>query len=469
MAAAGVVLANKRMQQSGGRLSVTRDVIARNLLPSLLLLVLLSRLCFAFMILKANGPAGFLASDSPTYIHPAQNLLHGSFSQKFPGDPEIFRTPAYPLLLVPAVLSGHLLAFGVLENILLSVACAWLIWKIAVHLMPGTRAAFWAVLLYCLEPMSWLFAEKILSETLFVTLFLIFLWFMICFLEEPGYKKLLCSVFALGCATYARPTTLYFGIWLMPFLLWFPRMQSWRQRAMRAIVFSLAFCLTLLPWIVRNAVVADYHSFTSSGAHNLYFYSAMSVRAKLEHRTLDELYQSESNGENGRYLQTHPEQRTWTHAQRLRFLEAEGRKTVLEHLLLYARIHAKGCLIVLFEPGATEILKILHLYPEAGGLLSRTLNEGFISATWWLVRQYPATAILIPLLMLQLLLYYAVGIVGLLRLPMAIQCLFVVTIIYLVLVSGFPAAMSRFRVPIMPIVCICAGIGIANRAKKLPA
>src|ERR1700676_4633761 len=118
---------------------------SRNRLLVLLLIVFLSRLVFAFIVWKINGPSGLIGPDTASYVAPARSLLHGAFvsdgSFGIQGTPEIFRTPGYPLFLVPAVALGHLGLIALAENLLLAVASAWLIWQIVTGLVPDPKAA----------------------------------------------------------------------------------------------------------------------------------------------------------------------------------------------------------------------------------------------------------------------------------------------------------------------------------------
>jgi hypothetical protein len=434
----------------------------------LLAIVFFSRLLLAFAIWKINGSSGFFTPDTMGYVGPAESLLHGSFS--YLGQPEILRTPGYPLFLVPGVALKHLVVISLLENLLFAVASSWLIWKIVTDLLPGTKAAFWAVLFYCFEPIGFLYSEKILSETLFTTLFLLFVWVLVRFLREPTYARLVLSALILGCATYVRPVPIYLALWLIPLFFFFPRTLSWRQRASGAILFPVIFGLTLVPWVVRNTAVAHYQSFSSTSDLNLYFLAAAAVQARLEHRSFSQV-QDEwgySNGEH--YFRMHPEQRGWSQAQIARFWGTEARRIIAPHVLTYSLIHARGCAMVMFNPGVSNLLTVVGLYPGRGGALSSEVTDhGLFRATLWLLRQYPVTAVALPLMTAQVLLYYALAVVGLRRMAFDVGLLFSVLFLYFVVVSGFPAAEARYRVPVMPLVSICAGVAIANWRISKPA
>jgi hypothetical protein len=107
-------------------------------------------------------------------------------------------------------------------------------------------------------------------------------------------------------------------------------------------------------------------------------------------------------------------------------------------------------------------MKLLRRYPENGALLSRSLDQGLFRALLWFVRQYPETALALPLLGTQLLLYYFLGLAGLLRLPIEVTALLIWLTGYFVFMSGSSAAVARFRMPIMLMVCISAGAAIAD-------
>lgn len=456
------VAKNPSLVQSSSQISPR----GRRQLALLLTIVFLSRLFFAFVIWKVNGPTGFFSPDTGSYVVPAQSLLHGSFTSQ--GVPEIYRTPGYPLLLLPAVALRYLASVGLFENLLLAVASAWLIWRILTDICPDTKAPTWAVLLYCFEPMGFLYSEKVLSETLFSTQVLLSIWFLIRFLRNPTYTKLLLSALALGCATYTRPATLFIGFWLVPLLLLFPRTLEFSRRASRTILFLSVFLLTLTPWVVRNVAVAGYMGISAASDYILYFYPAAAVKAKSEHKSFSQVQGEFGYGgewgyvDNKRYFQKHAEQRTWSQSQIFQFEHTQAQRIISRHLLSFFIIQLEGCAIMLFDPGVTDLLKVVRLYPESGGLLTRVVDQGAVRAIFWLVRQYPVTVAALLLLGTQLISYYSLALVGLREVPFDMGVLFAWIVLYFVLVSGGPAGLARYRVPIMPLVCISAGVAIAN-------
>lgn len=433
---------------------------AKNRPQLLLAAVFLSRLLGALVIWAINGPSAFWSRDTGGYLATAVSLCHGSFSNR--GVPEIIITPGYPLLLLPAVISHHPVFVGVVENLILATVSAWLIWQIAGLLAPGSTAAAWALLLYCFEPVGFIYSEKLLTELLFTTELLVFVWLTLRFLRKPALTSLLGCAVVLGLATYTRPISLFLGPWLAPFFLLFPRQLSWRERVVRAGAFVLAFTIVLLPWVIRNIEIAGYHGFSAITDVNLYFYSEAAVQGKLENKSYWQAQQELGYGNDETYFRNHPEQRYWTQAQILRFRSEEARKTIFQHWGLYAIIHLRGCAIVLFDPAATEAMKLLRLYPESGGLIYRATDQGPLKAALWLIRNYPSAILALLLLGTQIILYYLLGVVGLRRLPLNASVFFVFLCCYFILVSGSATAVARFRAPVMPLVCVAAAKAIAD-------
>ena len=436
---------------------------SRKVMPALLSLVFVTRVVYALLYVNIKGAQNLFESDINDYFTLAESLLHGSFT--YNGVPNLGRTPGYPLLLAPAVWSGHVVFFGILENIALAVFAAWVLARIADYLFPRTAVATWAVLLYCFEPIGFLYSTLLLSESLFAALFLVFVWLVIRFLHEPS-RTLVLPALVLSAATYTRPVGLFFSIWMIPFLLLFPRRLAVRQRLVKTAAFGAVFAISLAPWIVRNAAVADYRGFASVGEIGLYFYSAASIQAKLEGKSFSQELIDMGFWSDKSYFEVHPEQRSWSQGKVYHFMRSEALRIVGQHWPSYLPIHARGCAVFLFDTAATRILREVKLYPQEGGLLGRVIDQGVFRGLLWLIREYPVTAILFVLLAIQLILYYLLALVGLRAFPLGVACFFFWTTAYFVLVCGGPIGHGRYRMPLMPLVCLSAGATLARRTLR---
>jgi 4-amino-4-deoxy-L-arabinose transferase-like glycosyltransferase len=437
----------------------------------LLALVVLTRILFALLVWHSDGPAGFFRGDTFQYVKPAQSLLHGSFSSSgvFAPEsaPELYRTPGYPLLLALGIVLHHLVLIAIAENLLLAAISAWLVWLIAEMLFPASNASAWAVLLYCFEPLGLFYVNTLMSDTAFTAGLLFFVWLFLRLLRQPHYARVALAAVVLGAITYIRPVTLYFGLCLSFLLLLWSRECPKKQRLISAVLFPVLFLAMLAPWVIRNMRLADYKGFSTAQEWNLYFTFGVELQATVEHRGVAAAVQQAAVMKPEQYLEIHPEQRTWSEGEKARFWAREARRMVLAHPMVFIRIYARNCFALLFNPGVTEVLRELGLFPTDRTAFTTQFDRGYFSAVWWLLRQYPLAAVLLPLMLAQLLLYYALAFLGLRKLPLEIRIFMVGMCVYFVLVSGFLTAGARFRMPIMPLVCVAAGVAIVGWKDKL--
>lgn len=426
----------------------------------LLVISLVFRIGLALTLWKLDGRTGFVASDSSEYIMAARSLLHGSFSSA--AGPEVFLTPGYPLILMSAVFTKHLEIFALLENFLLASFSVWLVWKLTLRVFKDSNAALWAALLFCFEPLQMEGSELVMTETLFCALVLVCVWFFVCFLDLPSYKNLLCAALALILAIYTRPVAMFLGIWLAPLLLFLPGTLSQRRRVVRAVVFPVTVAIALLPWIIRNERVAQYHGFSAVSDDNLYFCYATAIEAKVQNKSFLQGVADRGGYDDNVYFQLHPDQRNWTRGDIFNFQRKDGLKTISQHPWWFLYVQIKGWLSVTLNPTAAEVMMNIGLYPRNTALLHAELDKELLKGILLIISRYPETVVIVLVMELQLLIYYFLAIIGLRRLPRSFRLLFLSVALYFILVSGGPIAVSRYRTPVMPLVCIGAGIAMAK-------
>ena len=169
------------------------------------------------------------------------------------------------------------------------------------------------------------------------------------------------------------------------------------------------------------------------------------------------------NDDDEAYLRIHPEQRTWSPGERFEHMGAEGARLVRENLPLYARLHVAGTVRVLLDPAAIDLLKPYRLYPAQGGLLDRIVTHGLSDGLRYLFRTRPFAASWLVGLGIVLGVVYLLALRGLLVQRHFLEpsvILLVACIAYFVVIAGGPVAVSRFRHPAMPMLCVLAAAGI---------
>ena len=416
-----------------------------------------------------TGTQVMTQGDTASYIEPGHNLiLHGQYVSG--GLPEIDRTPGYPLFTMLTGMAFDNVLLTVLAQIAVSMLSLLLIWRIAERVFPNRNAGTTAAWLYALEPISILYAVRLMPETLFILLLLTVVDRLLSFYETGKLATLAVSGLLLAAATYVRPVSYYLVLPLAAALVvTTPRGTGLRWKAPAVLLLSV------LPWLaawqLRNKIETGYSGFSSIVEQNLYFYQSAEVTAELAHISLVAEQKQLGYPDEPSYLAVHPEQKNWSPTQRLHYMRSQSVQILVQHRLLYLKTHLAGVGVVAFTPCATELLQLLHLYPQDQQMPQRILNEGIISSLTQIMRTHPLVTIVMGSFELILLLYYALAICGILRgrgerVPLI---LLIGIALYFLLISGGAQAVGRYRLPVIPELCILAAGGFSVFRSKRKA
>jgi hypothetical protein len=422
------------------------------------------RLALLAAALARTGISSIIFPDTPTYLEPGRNLLlHGRFVVD--GLPAIFRTPGYPLFLAITSLAG--LPAASIANLILSVFSVFLVWKLSKAAFNDDSIALCAAWIFAFEPLSVAYSVALLSDTLFVTLLLLSVERQAVFLRERRLPVLAMAGLWLAAATYVRPVTYYLPVALaLGFLLVLSRVPGITHKQHEPVDGPLGLywkapavlLISVLPWLavwqIRNRVETGYGGFSSVTEINLYYFSAASVIANVEHQGIQDVKNS---------LKLHLEQNKLNQGQQLAFMRSEAISVIRAHFEVYLR----GCFISLsetiFNPGAGYYDKLL--YPEnAIHDVQLPVGQNPILRVILFAKAYPwifAEKIIFETVLLGL---YLVAMRGAFRINISNVFLWFLLGISLYFIAttaaGTPETEARYRLPIMPIVCILAAVGI---------
>jgi hypothetical protein len=330
-----------------------------------------------------------------------------------------------------------------------------------------------AAWIFAFEPLSVVNSNILLSETLFLALFLLSLERIAMYFRGRRLPVLAAAGLCLAAATFVRPVTYYLPIALAGGLfLVLARVKGLRWKAPAVLLISV------LPWLaawqIRNWAETGYTGFSSVSDLNLYYFIAPDVEAQVEHRSYTNL-----RGELGygcalgcgerfylysRYLALHPEQTAWSQGQRLAFMHSEALGVIRPHLSIYLRQCFQHLLVALFGPGAGAFGNLLH--PEESERMSHLIAYmGPVAGEITLAKTYPWIAAEKAAFVALLLGLYLFAARGIFRGGMHRACLWLLlgTSIYFFAVSaavGGAGAGARYRLPVMPAVCILAAAGL---------
>jgi hypothetical protein len=417
------------------------------------------RLALWAAALCRTGTSVIASGDTASYLEPGQNLLFlGHFATS--GLAEVDRTPGYPLFLAACWSLGP--AFAALLQVGLSAASIYLVARLAQAIFQNAdrqdagkvRLAAW---FFALEPVSIIYSVRLLSETLFVFVLLLALERIFVFCRTRQLQTLALGGFWLAAAAFVRPIGYYLPfIFSLVLLIFLPAGCGWKTRWRSAAVLLLSALPCLLAWQARNRVETGYAGFSSIGVRNAYFYSAAEVQAKADGLTLGEEQRRMGYGDEAAYRAAHLGQRDWNQAQRLAFQSRETMRILHAHPWSLFRTQMVGSAVVAFTPCAADLYRLLGVGGEDAPV--RIVHAGVAASFLHMAREHPALVKGMVLLEVWLLALYAMALAGLasrtVALPASMLALGLVA--WFLIASGGVQAVGRYRLPIMPVVCVLA-------------
>ena len=429
--------------------------------------------------------------DAIGYHRIALNLLAGHGFSLYPHPPFIpdcFRTPAFPLLLafLYKTLSPSPI-WGILANDLLAAATALLVYLMLKDRWP--RGALLAGFLYAFNPLSLVYCQEIMTETLFtfslvLGLFLLFwpAWEFawkrrtgtgrppILLLEKEQRFSWLLALgggLCLGLAALTRPVGLYLPALILPFAK-----HRWH-------IALGGFAAAVLPWFLRNWLVYGMPFFSTVEWVNMAYYNGaavVSAQLGITLRQADIVIFNEASDKYGWGARAKDEDDIWLfeeNPRKWRLLAEIGFGHILRNPALYFSEHMKGTLGLL---GPVHPYRLPAVYghnlflvgkrvgsgPELFGLM---VKKGPVALIFKMFEGVPCwgTVFWIAAFLYQLALYAlaTLGFIRNSREPFA--WLLALVALYFMLIPG-PMAVPRMRHPADPMLVMLAGMFFVYRA-----
>jgi hypothetical protein len=408
-------------------------------------------------------------------------LLHGCFYAD--GVPDLVRTPGYPLFLAITSLGGP--PSTAVIQVILSVFSVLLVWKLGRTAFGDERIAFGAAWIFAFEPISIIFSFTLMSETLFLALFLLSLERLAAFLRRRRLPVLAIAGLWLAAATFVRPVTYYLPVFLaLGLFLVLARVPGLRWKAPVVLLICVMPCLGA--WQIRNWIETGYGGFSSISEINIYFSDAAGITAQVEHRDINDVLAAsgypnhynmwvDNHGQiylSTEYLTFHPEQTEWSQGQRLAFMHSEALHIIRTHYGVYLHECLRSAFRTVFEPGAGLLYDLI--YPDGHDhIIGLSKDKGIAREVIELANAHPWIAAEKASFTVVLLGLYLFAARGILRIGMRNTCLWLLlgTSLYFIVVSAAatgPFGEARFRLPVMPVVCILAAAGFQYKKTIAP-
>ncbi|HTW91867.1 MAG TPA: glycosyltransferase family 39 protein [bacterium] len=463
-----------------------------------LLLVILTRLAFILLPrVPVETKAVASIGDSGEYIALARNLVaHHTFSRDVapPWRPELFRTPAYPLLLtIPYIINQpaslgprrglyplrlpRFILFSLILQFLLSMLTVWLTWRLGLELELGPVPAALAALLVGLSPNLAFLSSKLISEALFIPLLLIFVLLFNRFRSTGRAADIIAAGICTGLLILTRPIATFFPLLLAVYIFWLAaRRRKWVTGISNAVLLLAVTSVTILPWVIRNGVRTGRYIISTASEHNVYLYDAATVLAAENGTTIAQARDSmmaQAVRQFGQ-IDTNDEATMWQK------LAAVARPHLLRRPALAASVWLMGVAEdfvspismgpLLIHAGGLPAQGSANLFQSSLGLLAKgKVIQAFRTA--WQVRLSGASTFILAVLALAALFNFILIMFGLvslfLRRTRGLLWL-LLPILYFTLVTG-TVGDARFRAPIEPLLCFFAAVALIRPPRPAPS
>ncbi|MBF0540498.1 MAG: glycosyltransferase family 39 protein [Nitrospirae bacterium] len=415
----------------------------------------------------------FYTSDSSSYIAPAQSIAKTLEFNNSKGEPEIVRTPGYPLLIIPGILLGHTEAVTIFFQVIISFLTILIIYKTALELFEDFNAAFFSALLAGVSRVLIINTYKLMTETLSTAILTLFLYYIIVYFKKKELKYIIMSAIFLAMSIYVRPAAYYLPLFLIPcMLVWL----LLKKELTKTIIIHLTIFIVLtsgliMIWQIRNKTVANYTHFSAIVDINQYFYNAASVLAVkegvsfLDMRNKLGFYKdirlAVKDTDNIEFLSS---------GEAYNFVRKKASAIILDNPLLYTKIHIVGMFRTLISGGIPSFSKVLNRYFWFGGITGLIIDQGITKTLHILSEEKKSVLIIYFLSHIGVLIYYIFVIITLLKKGIKNKegvIILIITAIYFLIISGGVLGHDRFRHPMVPSICILGGMGMAIVFKNI--
>lgn len=426
-----------------------------------------------------------LSRDALEYHKLANNLLkyHEFGYQKDETTPLVWayqestlRTPLYPafISLIYSIFGEKPWMVILVQIFLDTISCLLLF--IIIRQMLNSNIAFYSALFYALDPFFIFWSNTLYSEILLVFFCVVALYYFSKTISinfnRNAIKYFIFFAFFLGLATLVKPILIYIPVVISINLLLLLRKDI--KKALKFItIFVFIFIVTISPWCIRNYILYNSFSLSTSGRYNLLLLDISPMEMERtgqpeENLVRDKLLNEANNliikdGFNPKELNDFQKSKYW---QRLAI------QYIKKYPFSFAKHYINGILHYFVNLGTAryaEMLQWQHLL-----INMKSFPNIFIFIETWVYRKSLKEIIIGIIIALYLIISYICLIIGLFifrHLPnksFLFSCLLMA--VYFILITGM-AGWGRYRIPSVPFYLCFVGIGMSfihSRRKTAP-
>ena len=414
--------------------------------------------CIIFGLTVTVASGGFLwTSDAENYFDIARNLLEtGGFYLHPDLLPQTLRTPLYPIFIAGIFGPTQSLALVIIIQNIIAAYVVVLVYRVGKTIF-NEKAALLGTLLFLFEARRLTNASQLMSETVFLLFFVLSVWWVMQYLHEPRKHLIIQAGTAAGLATLTRP-------FMLPLVILFALGILLKRKAMttkHAIMLVGITIAVIAPWSIRNYQHYQTFSLSSSAGANAYFtavprfleYKEPGVEKydELVHKALVDLdYQPVAGLSAERAFVKYG----IFEFQYQDYLVKEAKEIIAQDIPLFARVVVQKMGVFFIESSASRSYStLLYNLQLPSQVFYPFLYFG--GRIWWTL----------------MFIFMAIGLYSYMKSEKnthrIIGSILILMMIYFAGISSMNKDAPRLRLPVTPIITLCAAYGwhIAKQRK----
>jgi len=414
-----------------------------------------------------NTPIKYYANpDAYNYENIALNLVNrGMFSNELqtPYVPDVHRTPLYPIFLATVyTLSESSRTVAVLSQLLFGSLTAGLTYLLSRALLLPRQNALFAALIVALDPLSIMYANMLVTETLFTFFLVVGSMTLLEYFRSCRLLWLFTSAIMYASAVLTRPIGQFLPLALIPLIVFTARPKQRWIALLNSLVFASISLALIFVWVFRNHQVAGIWLLSDTGEYNLAYYSARSVLEAAE-----EINRNEAIAKIDGMINTQGHSENLSPAELAKRERQVALSIFRQYPLPTIEVYLKSMGQFLINPGLDNICAQLSRAGNVEGCKASksVLNPNFVEKIRLKFGKMDNIQLVIAVWsVIFLFAMYALSAVGIYVLIKNRQWFELfnlsVIIVYLILLSAGGQTTSRFRVPTIPYWSVLASVGL---------
>lgn len=404
---------------------------------------------------------GIYLVDSYGYLMQADNLkAHGTWYAEDWNAPLLIdyfsiRPPLYAWFnIFLGWFSGSIYLVLFVQN-LLSILNCWLVYQFVAKKTGITKQLNLAMIACMLfYPAQMIHANFVMTEILFQTLLLCLFFAVSAFMEQPHWKQSTVISVVLSLCLLTKPVSLFLPFIVLGFMLWSiaKHNQKW--------ILTIPLLLTAMVFhgiCKQNEHATGYYHYSSIKSINQLKYNARYTLVNaIGEQYADSVIAATMQQANA----------CESYAERLKLMDTKAAEIIVEHPNAFAKLYSKGMVAFFLDPGRFDMYHFFAIEEKDKlGLMYEMQTKG-LSAVKEYVKQAPVFVLLLLVLNFcwnSMVVYFFIRFLGTPNIPFILRTTIVVFVFYVAVATG-PVGVSRYRVPVYPLLMI----GVLYSAKLFP-